>query len=203
MPTEFARALRSIDELQPRTDVAVRRIAAPEGLAPHAVAFAATASQGAGSGSAEREDDEGSPGTARLVILFDPPGQEGWSGPFRIVAYFQAPLEAELAEDALLPDVAWSWLTDALDARGAAHDEVSGTVTRVLSRGFGELATGEDRAHVEIRASWSPDDSENMGLQVASWADALALLAGLPPAGEEATATRDLIGTWRRRRETS
>lgn len=128
-------------------------------------------------------DDPDEGGTARLVILFDPHSQEGWSGPFRIVSYFQAPLEAEFSLDPLLPDAAWSWLTDSLDARHATYDAVSGTVTRILSRGYGELASDEETAQVEIRASWSPRDSD-AGRHVEGWADALCLLTGTPPAGE-------------------
>ena len=38
----------------------------------------------------------------------------------RVVAYVRAELDAELADDPLLPTVGWSWLTDALAATGGA-----------------------------------------------------------------------------------
>ena len=45
----------------------------------------------------------------------------------------RANLEAELAADALLAEVAWTWFTDALAADGVVPHAAGGTVTRVLS----------------------------------------------------------------------
>jgi hypothetical protein len=85
--------------------------------------------------------------------------------------------------DPFLADVAWSWLVDALQARGARYDAVSGTATRILSTGFGELEVQGDGAQIELRASWSPLDSD-LGPHVQGWGDLLCMLAGLPPAIE-------------------
>src|SRR5215471_21477469 len=77
----------------------------PRRLAPHAAAVAATV----GSGGKEI-------GWGRFVLLYDPAGQDAWSGPFRIIAYVRAELDPEIAADPLVGEVGWSWLTEALDS---------------------------------------------------------------------------------------
>src|SRR5262249_1593921 len=94
----------------------------PRRLAPHAVAFAVTVK----GGGAEI-------GWGRFVLLYDPAGQNGWEGPFRVIAYLRAELEPEIAADPLVGQVGWSWLMEALDARSADYAAPSGTVTRVIS----------------------------------------------------------------------
>jgi hypothetical protein len=101
----------------------------PRRLAPFSVAISATV---------PGTDDDLADGT--FVVLYDPAGQVGWTGPFRIVLALTAPLEPELAQDALLPAVAWSWLLDAFEPVGVLG--LGGTVTRTLSEPFGELASG-------------------------------------------------------------
>ena len=56
-------------------------------------------------------------GSGRFVLLYDPAGQDGWAGPFRVIAYLRAELEPEIAADPLIGQVGWSWLTEALDAQ--------------------------------------------------------------------------------------
>ena len=170
-----------------RPEVSIDSEPPPRRLAPHAVAFAATV-QVAGTET----------GWGRFVLLYDPAGQEGWEGPFRVIAYLRAELEPEIATDPLIGQVGWSWLTEALDQRSAEYAAPSGTVTRVVSEGFGTkhdepLATG-----FEMRASWSPvpqpepDDDQRhdaepvaerfcLDRHVAAWADVLSAAAGLPP----------------------
>ena len=97
-----------------------------------------------------------------------------------MVCYAQAPLERDIGSDPMLPEVAWSWLVDALADRGAAHHSASGTATTVLSTGFGGLADQGAGAQIELRASWSPDGPE-LGPHLEAWGDFLCLLAGLPP----------------------
>src|SRR6201997_711563 len=53
----------------------------------------------------------------RLILLYDPDGADAWDGTIRLVAYIQADLDPSEAIDPLLPEVAWSWLVDALQAR--------------------------------------------------------------------------------------
>lgn len=61
-----------------------------------------------------------------------------------------------MAADPLLPDVSWSWLTDALDNHGASVTHLAGTVTASYGRSFGDMAGDGDTAEVELRSSWTP-----------------------------------------------
>lgn len=81
--------------------------------------------------------------------------------------------------DPFIADVAWSWLMDALDHRGAHYTYASGTATKTLSTGFGALEEQGDAAQIELRASWTPlgDDFATHG---EAWSELLCLLAGLP-----------------------
>ena len=157
-------------------------IAAPTGLAPYAVALAADVSPSRHKGDSEL-------GTGRFVLLFDPEGQDSWNGRFRVVCFAQAPLETDIGLDPFLAEVTWSWLIDALDARGAQYTAASGTATKILSSGFGELARQGDGAQIELRASWTPQESD-VTAHVEGWSELLCMLAGLPPAAPGVTSIR-------------
>ncbi|MFT4213456.1 MAG: DUF3000 domain-containing protein [Microbacterium sp.] len=159
-----------------RADFTVREIAAPASLAPEAIAFAGDVRPGA-------EGIDSEYGTGRFVLLHDPAQPDAWEGTWRIVCFAQAPLELEIGVDPLLADVTWSWLIDALMARGAAFHAPSGTATKTLSRGFGSLAAEGDGAQIELRASWSP--SGDFTAHVEAWAELVCMLAGLPPGSED------------------
>jgi len=163
-----------------RDDLAFEDLPAPKRLAPHAVAMAATAY----SGGVEA-------GTGRLVLLHDPAGQEGWTGTFRLVAQVHADVEEEMAADPLLGEVGWSWLTDALDLHAPGYSAPSGTVTRVITEGYGTKSDEPPSTAFELRASWCPADDEIDG-SVAAWCDLLVAAAGLPtqPPGTLALNTR-------------
>ena len=143
-------------------------------LAPYAAAIAATVLEA---------DDE--VGWGRFVLLYDPAGQAGWAGRFRVIAYIRAELEPEIAADPLIGQVGWSWLTEALDGRAAGYRETSGTVTRVVTEGFGTKQGEPVSTGFELRASWSPagegDAHPDLGGHVAAWSDALCMASGLPP----------------------
>jgi hypothetical protein len=187
-PAPFARAVAAVRAAQPRSEMEVVEIAAPTGLAPYAIALAADV----------RPTEHGIDsvlGTGRFVLLYDPEEPDAWDGPFRVVAFAQAPLEAEIGVDPYIAEVTWSWLIDARDARGAQYSAPSGTATKVLSTGFGELAGQGDAAQLELRASWSPTGPD-VGAQVEAWCDLLCMLAGLPPSSDAVSlphrrATRD------------
>ncbi|WP_181798523.1 DUF3000 domain-containing protein, partial [Streptomyces sp. WELS2] len=123
----------------------------------------------------------------RLVLLHDPAGHDAWQGTFRLVTLVRAELEPEMAADPLLPEVCWSWLTGALQARGLAYGEPSGTITRAGSHYFGGLAERPAASQIEIRASWTPREglggAPDTAAHLISWCDLLAQVAGLPPAG--------------------
>jgi hypothetical protein len=132
-----------------RPQVTFEDVPAPRRLAPHAVAIAATVRAAGGA-------DQPDVAWGRLVLLYDPDGQPGWAGQLRVIAYIRADVEAEMAADPLLGKVSWSWLTEALDARAAGYAAPSGTVTTVVTEGFGGKQDEPTAIGLELRASWSP-----------------------------------------------
>jgi hypothetical protein len=173
---EFAAAREAIAGVKTRAELVVTEIPAPGRLAPYAVALSADVRP-------SRHGSDSELGTGRFVLLYDPDEPEAWGGRFRVVCFAQAPLETEIGLDPFLADVAWSWLVDALDARGAHYTAASGTATKILSTGFGELAAQGDGAQIELRASWTPLETD-VGSHVAGWGELLCMLAGLPPTTE-------------------
>jgi hypothetical protein len=179
-PAEFEAALVALRAASLRPELHVSEIPAPGSLAPWAVALSADVAPG-------RHGDDSDLGTGRFVLLYDPDEPEAWGGRFRVVCFAQAPLETDIGLDPFLADVAWSWLVDALDARGARYIAAAGTATKILSTGFGELARQGDGAQIEVRASWTPLDAA-VGPHVEGWGELLCMLAGLPPRSEGVTA---------------
>ncbi|MCU1550818.1 MAG: hypothetical protein JWR36_1378 [Glaciihabitans sp.] len=176
MPAEFASAVAALESAATRSELSVTEIPAPGSLAPYSVALAADVTPA-------RHGVDSPLGTGRFILLYDPSAPEAWGGVFRIVCFAQAPLETDIGVDPFLAEVAWSWLVDALDARGAKYIAASGTATKILSTGFGELASQGDGALIELRASWTPTTAE-IGSHVEGWGELLCMLAGLPPAVE-------------------
>ena len=166
---DFRLAVASLRDLRVRSEVRIEEAPAPQRLAPFALAL-----------SAEVIVDDEELGTGRLVVLHDPQGQEAWEGTFRMVAFVKATLETEMAADPVLTQVGWSWLEEALDAHGARHRALSGTVTRVTSESFGGLSDRPVEGQIELRASWSPL-SPDLSRHALAWADVLTQAAGLMP----------------------
>jgi Protein of unknown function (DUF3000) len=180
---------------QRRRDLLFEDVPAPKRLAPYARAVAATI----------RRDEE-DVAWGRLVLLYDPAGQQGWDGFFRLVAYIHADVEPEIAADPLLGEVGWSWLAEALDARVPGYAMPSGTVTRVITEGFGAKHDERPLTGFELRASWSPVgpgaatgedgsagsedprdlDAIDLSAHIAAWCDCLSAAAGLEPPGTRA-----------------
>jgi len=177
-PAAFTRAAESLRSSEVRPEIELEDLPAPQRLAPYSAAIGA---------SVYRDDDELAVG--RLILLYDPEGQRGWEGPFRLVAYVRADMEPEITSDPLLGPVAWSWLTEALEAHGAGYHAASGTVTCVTTESFGGMADEAATAQVEIRASWTPVDDE-IDAHVRAWCAVLASTAGLPPPGVAALGKR-------------
>jgi hypothetical protein len=122
-------------------------------------------------------------GSGRLVLLHDPAGNASWQGTFRCVTFARADVDPEMVTDPLLASVGWSWLIDALDAHHADYLAPSGTVTSVSSESFGGMSDEPPRAEVEVRASWTPQLEDGVGLSahLNAWAELLCTTAGLPP----------------------
>lgn len=177
-PPAFRRAVAALETARLRPEVRLARLPAPRRMAPFAHALSATV----GVDGEELAD-------GRFVLLHDPAGEESWRGEFRVVTLARADLEPELGTDPLLPEVAWSWLTEALDGRGLERWEPSGTVTRAGSAFFGGLAGRPPRAELELRASWTPADVTTVGGHLLAWCGLLAQCAGLPPEGGGAAVT--------------
>jgi hypothetical protein len=176
-------------EAQRRSGLEFEEVPAPKRLAPYAIAVAATVQRG-----------DVDVAWGRLVLLYDPDGQEGWQGFFRLVAYVRADIEPEMAADPLLGEVGWSWLAEALDAQVPGYTAPSGTVTRVITEGFGSKQDEIPLTGFELRASWSPagpghqrgavatGDPAALDLQahIAAWCDCMSAAAGLEPLGTQA-----------------
>ncbi len=175
-PAAFRAAQEAIGSAALRPELVVTQIAAPSSLAPWSLAVAADVTPA-------RHGTDSELGTGRFVLLYDPSSPEEWGGEFRAICYAQAPLESEMGVDPFLADVAWSWLIDALEARNAAYTAASGTASRILSTGFGELDGQGDGAQIELRASWTPLGTD-VGAHVEAWGELLCTIAGLPPAVE-------------------
>lgn len=175
IPDEFATAVASAESAQFRRELEVTTIASPENVAPFTKAWSATVTP-----QARLDGDQG---TARLVLLYDPSGPSAWSGVWRMVCFAKAPLDQTMSEDPLLPEVAWSWLTDALESHGAAFHRAAGTASTIISTGLGDMRLQEKGAEMEMRASWSPDSGEIRD-HLEAWAEFVCMLAGFPPASD-------------------
>lgn len=192
-PDIFRRAVADLEagrdrQIALRPELLFEDVPAPKRLAAHAAALAVTV-QAAQPTAAEIA-------SGRLVLLYEPGGQPGWAGPFRLVAQIRAELDPEIATDPLIGTVGWSWLTEALDARTSGYAAPSGTVTRVVTEGFGAKQGERAVTEFELRASWSPaaprtgTGPPDLAGHVAAWCDAICAAAGLPPPGPNVTALR-------------
>lgn len=171
IPEEFRVALRQIAAARLRPEITVEEIPAPQRIAPHAAAM-----------SADVVLAEEEVGSGRLVVLYDPAGNDAWAGTFRCVSYVRADIEPDMVNDSLLLEVGWSWLHEALSAHDADYTAASGTVTCVSSQSFGGLAEEATDAQIEIRASWTP--LGDLSAHVEAWAQMMCQAAGLPPVPE-------------------
>lgn len=176
IPADFAKALESAGAAALRPELRVFDTPAPQGLAPYNKAWAADVEP-------SRVSDDREFGTGRLVLLYDPEKPEAWGSAFRMVVYAQAPIDTTMGSDEFLPNVAWSWLIDALDQRQAAYDGAAGTATTVLSTGFGQLADEGQGAQIEVRASWSPRNHD-LKPHMEAWFEFVCMLAGFPPSAD-------------------
>ncbi|MCA2216118.1 DUF3000 domain-containing protein [Jidongwangia harbinensis] len=181
-PEAFSNAVAGLRAAVPRGEILLEEIPAPQRLAPFGFALSATVL---------RAGDEVASG--RLILLHDPAGHDSWRGDLRLVTLVTAELDADMAGDPLLPAVAWTWLTDGLDAHHAEYTAIGGTITQTASTRFGELAGPVPTADLEIRASWTPT-SDDLGAHLHGWCAMLASTAGLPPPGVTSLHDRQRAG---------
>ncbi|WP_171162404.1 DUF3000 domain-containing protein [Streptomyces sp. I05A-00742] len=182
-PSVFRQAVAGLQGVLLRPEIELDATPPPQRLAPFSYALEA---------AVVVDDEELADG--RLILLHDPAGHEAWGGTFRLVTLVHADLEEEMAADPLLPEVCWSWLTGALEARRVPYAAPSGTVTRAGSHYFGGLRERPPSTQIEIRASWSPIEPGGQGAggarsapdtaaHLSAWCDLLCQIAGLPPGG--------------------
>mgnify|MGYP000285872010 CR=1 FL=1 len=185
-PAAFRAALAALDGVQVRPEIVLEHIPAPQRLAPWAHAIGALVTEPDG-------DDDVEIASARFIVLHDPDGHEAWNGTTRVVGYLSADTDEQHVDDAMFSEVAWSWLTDALTEAGAAHHNVGGTVTRTASTRFGDLAGPEHSVDVEMRASWTAEDT-SLDRHLLAWLQVLGNAAGLPPPGVRLLGPSDRSG---------
>lgn len=167
-PAEFRRAVEQLKAAKLRPEITCEEMPAPQRISPYSAALSAdvlVAGEEVGGG--------------RLVLLYDPAGNDAWEGSFRCVAYARADIDPEMVTDPLLSAVGWSWLTEALQSHSAEFLAPSGTVTRVAAESFGGIAAEPATAEIEVRASWSPVGA--LTEHAEAWGDLMCTAAGLPP----------------------
>lgn len=176
-----------------RSGITVTDIRPPRKLAPysHAIGLEVdrlpdTGPGGDDGGEAAVPMDSEGDAFGRLILLHDPRGAEG-PGMMKLVAYIQADLDSVVAEDPMLPDVAWDWLTEQLD--GSIHRDLGGTVTATASSRFGDIGGPSNAFQIEMRASWTAEDTD-LSAHVTAFANVLANVAGLPPEGVTSISAR-------------
>jgi hypothetical protein len=178
-PAQFQAAVAAMNTVQVRPEIELGPIRPPQRLAPFSYALGAEVRHPETAIVPERSEGDA---FGRLILLHDPDGAEAWDGTMRLVAYIQADLDSSEAVDPLLPEVAWSWLVDALDARAGQATALGGTVTATTSVRYGDIS-GPPRAHqLELRASWTATTPE-LGTHVQAFCEVLEHAAGLPPIG--------------------
>jgi hypothetical protein len=177
-PEQFRRSVASLAGAPVRPEVHIDTMRPPQRLAPWSHALSAEVR---GAGGTELA-------SGRLVLLYDPDGFDAWDGVLRLVAFASAELEPDIAADPLLPQVGWSWLTDALRDRQADHTAAGGTVTQTTSTRFGDLHGPRTSVALELRGSWTAG-SENLQPHLLAFTDLLCAAAGLPPEGVSVLST--------------
>ena len=176
-PAEFMLAMSSLKNAATRDELIIEQIAAPGRLAKFEIAFSAQVDATAAGVSSDL-------GTGRFILLWDEQEPEPWQSKFRVITFAKSPLETNIGADELISDVAWAWLTESLENRNASYIAEAGTATRIISSGYGALSNQSDHAELEIRASWSPTNT-NAAAHLEAWQDLVCIMSGLPnlPAG--------------------
>ena len=178
-PAQFREAVAAMNATTVRPEIELGPIRPPQRLAPFSYALGAEVKHPDLEIVPEQTEGDA---FVRLILLYDPEGSDAWDGTIRLVAYIQADLDSHEAIDPLLPEVAWSWLSEALETHPEHMTALGGTVTATTSVRYGDIS-GPPRAHqLELRASWTATTPE-VGSHVQAFCDVLEHAAGLPPTG--------------------
>ncbi len=169
-PPEFLAALQAL-RITPRpAGLAVQEVPAPPRLAPFSVAIKV---------HTDTPEDEIPSATSTLVVLYDPSQRDIWGGDFRVVGHLRAHIDQEMSNDPILGEFLWTALLDRLNNEVDDFSGVLGTVTRELSQTFGGLTLRGSTLNVELRCSWSTDDT-NLDQHLFAWCKYVLESAGLP-----------------------
>ncbi|WP_296664370.1 DUF3000 domain-containing protein [Demequina sp.] len=165
-PADFRAALLSLRHAPTHPAVTLTEVPAPGRIAPFAAAISGEL------------DVDGYEASGRFVLLHDPDGPPAWEGTMRVIALVKAVVEPEVGRDELWGEVAWSWLSESLEA--VPHRARGGTVTKVSSESYGELSGRADEVTIELRASWTPTTTD-LAPHIVAWTELMASCAGVPP----------------------
>jgi len=171
----FETRVQALLDVPIRPEFSIEQAPSPQRLAPHAFTLTADAVTDGSSASVGAHVESAS---GRFVILHDPDGVDEWEANDRIVIFARCDVEPELLADPLIHEVAWSWVTEALDNHEVA--QLGGTVTVSSGTSFGSMVERPGDGLVEIRASWTPLE-DDLTIHLSLWIEILATLAGLPP----------------------
>src|SRR6201987_3470186 len=136
-PAQFREAVAAMNAVTARPEIELGPIRPPQRLAPYSYALGAEVKHPDLEIVPERSEGDA---FGRLILLYDPEGADAWDGTIRLVAYIQADLDPSEAIDPLLPEVAWSWLVDALQSRMEEVTALGGTVTATTSVRYGDIS---------------------------------------------------------------
>jgi len=171
----FETRVQALLDVPIRPEFSIEQAPSPQRLAPHAFTLTADAVTDGSSASVGAHVESAS---GRFVVLHDPDGVDEWEANDRIVIFARCDVEPELLADPLIHEVAWSWVTEALDNHEVA--QLGGTVTVSSGTSFGSMVERPGDGLVEIRASWTPLE-DDLTIHLSLWIEILATLAGLPP----------------------
>ena len=171
----FETRVQALLDVPIRPEFSIEQAPSPQRLAPQAFTLTADAVTDGSSASVGAHVESAS---GRFVVLHDPDGVDEWEANDRIVIFARCDVEPELLADPLIHEVAWSWVTEALDNHQVA--QVGGTVTVSSGTSFGSMVERPGDGLVEIRASWTPLE-DDLTIHLSLWIEILATLAGLPP----------------------
>ncbi len=178
-PAPFRAAVATMRAASVRSEIELGPIRPPQRLAPYSYALGAEVKHPEAENVPEQSEGDA---FGRLILLYDPDGTDAWDGTMRLVAYIQADLDPSEVIDPLLPEVAWSWLVEALGSRTEQVTALGGTVTATTSVRYGDIS-GPPRGHqLELRASWTATTPE-LDVHVQAFCEVLEHAAGLPPVG--------------------
>ncbi len=170
----FTSAVEKIRAVALRADISVTEVPAPSRLAPFALAM-----------TAEPTDLDDDSFSGRFVLLHDPDGVDEWAGTFRVVVFFRAALEPDVLNDELVRPVAWSWVTES--TTNLRITELGGTVTTNFGESFGSLSDRPSDGFVEVRSSWTPEESatgqplDDLSMHLNAWVSCMEFAGGLTP----------------------